>query len=223
VLVLLVLGGILGGVVGESWGAVMFGLLVAMLIVGLGVMNAKNAEGELARLKPAFIELVESLRRKLSKSFVVVPCSRCGEFDFEVMDMTPNARSIKVRCITCLKISHFRAVMEDNAKVRRLYDRYFQEAQSVIALARNVNHQIDVALSLSAAPQPGVSRTKRPMIPLEMRRAVWQRDGGKCVECGSDFELQFDHIIPVSKGGATTIANLQILCGPCNRKKNANI
>jgi 5-methylcytosine-specific restriction endonuclease McrA len=106
--------------------------------------------------------------------------------------------------------------MEDNAEVRRLYDRYFQEAQSVIALARNVNHQIDVALSLSAAPQPGVSRTKRPMIPLEMRRAVWQRDGGKCVECGSDFELQFDHIIPVSKGGATTIANLQILCGPCN-------
>jgi 5-methylcytosine-specific restriction endonuclease McrA len=204
-----------------------FGLLGAIGLVvayyGSEAMTARKTEGKLAHLEPPFMELVASLRRKLSESFVAAPCSRCGEFDFEVMDMTPNARSIEVRCITCLKISRFRAATEDNAEVRQLYDRYFQEAPSVIPLARGAHHQIDAGLFLSAVPQPGVSRTERSMIPLEVRRAVWQRDGGKCVECGADFELQFDHIIPVSKGGATTIANLQILCGPCNRRKSADI
>ena len=62
---------------------------------------------------------------------------------------------------------------------------------------------------------------RREPIPREVRLAVWRRDGGRCTECGGDFELQYDHVIPVALGGATTAENLQLLCAGCNRAKGA--
>jgi hypothetical protein len=60
-------------------------------------------------------------------------------------------------------------------------------------------------------------------IPAHVKSEVWARDGGRCVECNIDHALQFDHIIPHSKGGATTVKNLQLLCSPCNLKKSDRI
>ena len=63
----------------------------------------------------------------------------------------------------------------------------------------------------------------RQPITREMRRAVYERDGGRCVECGSTFDLQYDHIIPVALGGATTLENLQLLCSRCNQEKSDSL
>jgi hypothetical protein len=64
--------------------------------------------------------------------------------------------------------------------------------------------------------------TRRP-IPEAVRHAVWRRDGAACVQCGAQENLEFDHIIPISRGGANTERNLQLLCETCNRKKSAKI
>lgn len=64
---------------------------------------------------------------------------------------------------------------------------------------------------------------KRPPIPREVVDAVYSRDGGRCVYCGSTDNLQLDHIIPFSKGGATTLENLQLLCQKCNLEKSNKI
>jgi hypothetical protein len=56
-------------------------------------------------------------------------------------------------------------------------------------------------------------------IPKDIKKKVWDRDKGRCATCGSNEDLQFDHIIPYSKGGANTVENLQILCSRCNKKK----
>lgn len=64
---------------------------------------------------------------------------------------------------------------------------------------------------------------KRPPIPREVVDAVYRRDGGRCVYCGATENLQLDHIIPFSKGGASTVENLQLLCAKCNREKSDHI
>jgi hypothetical protein len=64
---------------------------------------------------------------------------------------------------------------------------------------------------------------RREPIPREIRLAVWERDGGRCVECGATFDLEYDHIIPLALGGATTVGNLQVLCAPCNGRKGAGL
>ncbi|MCK5024427.1 MAG: HNH endonuclease [Thermoplasmata archaeon] len=60
-------------------------------------------------------------------------------------------------------------------------------------------------------------------IPSNVKMAVWRRDGGKCVECESKEKLEYDHIIPISKGGSNTERNIQLLCEKCNRKKATHI
>ncbi|WP_442860565.1 HNH endonuclease [Arthrobacter sp. zg-Y916] len=65
--------------------------------------------------------------------------------------------------------------------------------------------------------------TRREYIPDDLKVLVWTRDGGRCQGCGSSTELQYDHIIPVSLGGNSSENNLQILCGPCNRRKSSGL
>jgi hypothetical protein len=77
------------------------------------------------------------------------------------------------------------------------------------------------AVSIAEGPPPGTY--KRQSIPESVRHEVWRRDGGACVDCGSRERLEFDHIVPVSKGGANTARNIELRCEPCNRKKSAKI
>lgn len=61
------------------------------------------------------------------------------------------------------------------------------------------------------------------IISQQVKDLVWNRDGGKCAQCSSNVRLEFDHIIPFSKGGSNTYRNIQLLCEKCNRQKTNNI
>jgi 5-methylcytosine-specific restriction endonuclease McrA len=63
----------------------------------------------------------------------------------------------------------------------------------------------------------------REPLPRAVRLAVWRRDRGRCRECGDGFDLQYDHVIPLALGGASSVDNLQLLCGDCNRAKGASL
>ncbi len=63
----------------------------------------------------------------------------------------------------------------------------------------------------------------RRKISQQVRQAVWIRDGGICRECNADDYLEYDHVIPVSKGGDCTVRNIQLLCRRCNGSKGNRI
>lgn len=47
-----------------------------------------------------------------------------------------------------------------------------------------------------------------------------------CLDCGRrepEIKLTVDHVVPVSKGGANTIDNIQPLCLSCNDKKGIKV
>lgn len=91
----------------------------------------------------------------------------------------------------------------------------------VLQRKRRLEQKLQSARSLMRAEENG--RPTRIAPTTELRRAVFERDGGHCVECGGSFDLQYDHILPVAHGGATTLQNLQLLCAECNRGKSDSI
>ena len=80
-------------------------------------------------------------------------------------------------------------------------------------------------ISVDSKPLKATARK----ISDKLRYQVLKRDGFKCCACGaspakdSSVELHIDHIIPWSKGGETTIDNLQTLCSRCNLGKSDSL
>jgi len=74
-------------------------------------------------------------------------------------------------------------------------------------------------------PQRAASspRPRREPIAERVRHEVWRRDQGRCVDCGGRERLEFDHIIPVSRGGSNTVRNIELRCERCNGRKGARI
>lgn len=61
-------------------------------------------------------------------------------------------------------------------------------------------------------------------IPGTVKLAVFKRDHGKCVKCGSQDNLHFDHILPYSKGGTSLKEeNIQLLCARHNLEKSDSL
>jgi 5-methylcytosine-specific restriction endonuclease McrA len=62
------------------------------------------------------------------------------------------------------------------------------------------------------------------LIPAEVQRAVRERDDGRCTfvsdtgkRCDETTRLEWDHVIPVARGGMSTAANLRLLCRTHNQ------
>jgi 5-methylcytosine-specific restriction endonuclease McrA len=72
-------------------------------------------------------------------------------------------------------------------------------------------------------------RTSRPTnsvrhIPAAVKRAVRERDGGRCTfvgtdghRCGTRTRLEWDHVVPVARGGTATVDNLRQRCRAHNQ------
>jgi hypothetical protein len=64
------------------------------------------------------------------------------------------------------------------------------------------------------------------VVPRDMMLKVIRRDDYTCQMCHQhvrDDEIELDHMIPISRGGPTTVDNLRLLCRACNRRKSNSL
>ena len=55
-----------------------------------------------------------------------------------------------------------------------------------------------------------------------VRFAVWCRDRGCCVDCGTAEAVGFDEILPPESGGSRTAANVELRCAGCRERRELN-
>jgi hypothetical protein len=133
--------------------------------------------------------------------------------------------------------------MRPGLRFRRVWT--FAEAAGLgSALARAIRSEFNAVFAVAHEPALGSARAVGPeapegestraasvrvdgfvreAIPERVRHEVWRRDQGRCVDCGSRERLEFDHIIPVSRGGSNTARNIELRCEACNRRKSATV
>ena len=107
---------------------------------------------------------------------------------------------------------------DDYAQALKCYEQIYVENISF-----DIGDGINILEKINSLKDKGLNGKKRFHISQKVREGVWRRDQGRCVECGSQRNIEFDHIIPVSKGGSNTNRNIRLLCEDCNRKKSDNI
>jgi len=110
------------------------------------------------------------------------------------------------------------------ANMRRIVERnpYANEHDKAAALDR-------LSCALAEKAERAARPFKRELIKsrrlefggkrAQLLLALIDRDGYVCQECGCSEGLEVDHIIPLSRGGGDDLNNLQLLCKPCNSRK----
>lgn len=200
-------------------------ITMAAVVVHLHQLNALNGRIEQKR---------QELSTKVQQWFMIQPCFRCHEFRMGLLEISPNARSVHYQCLHCKKKMHAPAgvpyaprTIDVWNELYGLLDQYnrkiwLQQDKKFKQDKKSGQIVVEVNFYAPAAPLPYEQTTRSP-IPEAIRSEVWRRDSGQCVRCGSKQNLQLDHIIPVSRGGATSVANLQLLCQSCNGSKGKKI
>ncbi len=92
------------------------------------------------------------------------------------------------------------------------------------ALVKRPRASVPTPSPTAMEPPPHRRDGPREAIPAAVKRAVWQRDGGRCCwpldgggVCGSTHRLELDHVVPWAEWGGETEANLRLTCATHNR------
>jgi hypothetical protein len=102
--------------------------------------------------------------------------------------------------------------------------REFKELRSSGALSsRSLIPRFKIMLTKYLEFNPNLKlKDPKRLFDYGQKLAIYQKDKGECKICKVHLnfdEAEFDHILPWSKGGQTTVGNGQLLCATCNKKK----
>lgn len=79
-------------------------------------------------------------------------------------------------------------------------------------------------LAATSKPRPQTGPANGRHVPAAVKRTVWERDGGRCTfvgehrkRCESRTLLEFDHALPIARGGRSETGNLRLRCRAHNQ------
>ena len=200
------------------WGFLSIAIFFLAIWIAWKVGNSRKKR----RLKIKITELGQAVGERIRTCFLVEPCPRCHEVQNRLLQISPNARSVQLQCTTCNRKYWAGASNPHGYKVGEEHHAFWETTQALAQLLGEESIEVEVFFDVPAGPMP-FEQTTREQIPSSLRSEVWRRDEGRCRRCSSRNNLQFDHIIPVSRGGGTTPQNLQLLCKSCNLSKGNKI
>lgn len=195
---------------------------------------------ELKKNKEVFNSHKILLKRINTLSEMTPPCNKCSEETYTVWEL--NKSTLTIRCNACKKkfvinntktedgfVNSFFNAFNNYRKLLDMENEYTFELKdndfNFLNLRKNEPLCRGILFDATGGEfeeiEVEINQTRR--LSKQVQDRVWRRDEGKCQNCGSKESLEFDHIIPFSKGGANTYRNIQLLCESCNRSKSNKI
>lgn len=187
-----------------------------------------------------FKQEIKNILLQLSKQ--IAPCKKCLHKTHQIWDINSN---VIFRCDNCKNKTEFEvdnvndlkfifdvyfslyreSHTTDNSRIRNYLKEYLEWDLDSIRKGNSLYSafKIEALKEINNETILDSSKNHIRRISQTVKNQVWNRDNGRCVECGSNEKLEFDHIIPFSKGGANTYRNIQLLCESCNRIKSNKI
>jgi hypothetical protein len=199
---------------------VIIGIILIMIILyNLAKKKRQTADEQLIRDIQFQYQLLNDI---VISSYDLKTCPKCFEKKMSILNISDTGQSVEYCCEHCQKKIIGKLLPNKDgtnaaAKIKEIKGMF--EALVRSAGDSYSKREIDISFIVNTPVDNLIENRQRTPIPESIRNEVWRRDQGKCVICGSQINLEFDHIIPFSKGGSNTARNLQLLCETCNRKK----
>jgi len=151
----------------------------------------------------------------------------------QVQPLSQNCPAFLVRVVlpksTRDKLSHAQALLSHAVPagdLAQVFDRALDALISQLESRRLGTSTRDShrgAPGSGSAPESGSHKVSR-YIPASVRRAVWERDEGRCTfvsitggRCRCRRFIELDHIVPFARGGKPTVENLRLRCSAHNQ------
>lgn len=160
-------------------------------------------------------------------------CKKCGQ-------PKTRSKSGRLRCNPCeraYRIEYYQKNIEHERKRGRdRMKRYRSDpiknekikASQRKCYKKNGNENQKKRLAKMKAEDPWRYKANRihPSVKGKLNKndlkSIWDRQNGKCALTGREleiFSMELDHIVPLAKGGSSTIDNLQWTCKEANQAK----
>lgn len=134
---------------------------------------------------------------------------------------------LQPRCKTCDDAKHAEYYAEHLDEITAYKARYYAERHDTARASQARYYAADPerVLARSAASRAVRHGAIIGFIPLDIKKRLARLFGQQCMApgCEKTDRLQLDHVIPLSKKGAHTVENFQLLCESCNQAKRDHL